>query len=104
MIKVDELQIVELLQHKMAGIEQHVAAGMVFHPLQEHFERDAIVQVFSGMDLETQIHSCFVKRIQNGQPAGGQFREGGLDRVPRAVAATGKRRARPAPRKKWHAP
>ena len=53
MIEIDELQIVELLQHKMAGIEQHVAAGMVLHPLQEHFEGDAIVQVFSGMDFET---------------------------------------------------
>ena len=65
-IEVDELQIVELLQYKMAGIEQHVTPGMVLHPLQEHFERDAIVQVFSGMDLETQIHSRFLKGIQNG--------------------------------------
>ena len=37
------------------------------------------MQVFSGMDLETQIHSRFLKRIQDRQPARGQLVEGGLD-------------------------
>src|SRR5258708_8748643 len=52
-IEIEELQVVELLQHEMAGIEQHVASGMLLDPLQEHLKGDAIVQVFSGMDLET---------------------------------------------------
>src|SRR5882724_3570803 len=52
-IKINELQIVELLQHKMAGIKQNMATGMIFYSLQEHFKRRAIVQVFPGMDLET---------------------------------------------------
>ena|ERR1700682_241143 len=51
-IEIEELQTVELLQHEMAGIEQHVASGMLLDPLQEHLKGDAIVQVFSGMDLE----------------------------------------------------
>src|ERR1700687_152752 len=39
-IEIDKLQIVELLQNKMAGIEQHVTSGMVLDPFQEHLEGD----------------------------------------------------------------
>src|SRR5882762_6866943 len=56
-IQVDEFQVVELLQHKMARVIKYIAPSMIAHTLQEHFERDPIVQIFAGVDLEAQIHS-----------------------------------------------
>src|SRR5689334_11390544 len=79
MVKINELQIVELLQYKMAGIEQQIAAGVILYPVEEHLDGSAIMQIFSGMNLETQIHSRLVKGIQYGQPAGSQLIECGLD-------------------------
>src|SRR5258708_21876217 len=78
-IEIDVLQIIKLLQNKMAGIKEDVAARMIAGALEKHFERHAVVQVFARMNLEAEIHSSSVKLVQNGLPARGQFVEGGFD-------------------------
>src|ERR1700731_1137504 len=50
-IQVDELQIIKLLQHEMTWVKKHVAPRMIAAALQKHFKRDAIVQIFAGMDF-----------------------------------------------------
>src|SRR5882672_12760795 len=72
-IQIEEFKIIELLQHEMTRVKQHLAPWMISGALQKHFERDTIVQIFAGMDLEAQIHSRFVKCIEDGTPARGQL-------------------------------
>src|SRR6266850_8134678 len=70
-VHIEEFQIVELLQHEMTRVKQHLAPRMIAGALQKHFQRDPIVQIFAGMDLEAQVHSRFVKCIEDGTPARG---------------------------------
>ena len=79
LVDVQVVQVVELLQHEMAGIEQDAAARVPGYALVEHLEADAVVQVFAGMDFEAQIHVLLVAGIQHRQPAPRQFVERGLD-------------------------
>src|ERR1700756_2644014 len=78
-IKIQVLEIIELLQNEMAGIEKEVAARMIADAIEEHFERRAIVQIFARVNLETELDACCVKRIQDWLPASRQFVEGGFD-------------------------
>src|SRR6202171_1976684 len=41
-IKIEELQIIELLQHEVTRVKQRVASRMIAAALQKHFERDQI--------------------------------------------------------------
>src|SRR5712664_3262962 len=49
-VEIDVLYVIELLQNKMAGVEQDVAAWVIARAFEKHFERDAIVQVLTGMN------------------------------------------------------
>src|SRR5438270_135205 len=84
-VKINEVQIVELLKDKVTGIKQQIAAGMIFDPLQKHFEGDPVVQVLSGMNFKAQIHSGLIKCVQDRQPAGGEVLEGSLDESGRSL-------------------
>src|SRR5260370_10025897 len=72
-IQIDELQIIELLQHEMAGIKKYIASRMLAHALQKHFKRHSVMQIFARMNLKTQIHSRLIECIQNGTPPRRQF-------------------------------
>src|SRR6267143_1439416 len=72
-IKIDELQIIEPLQHEMARIKKHIASRMIAHTLQKHFKRHPIVQIFARMNLKAQIHPRLFKCIQDGTPASRQL-------------------------------
>ena len=54
---------------------------MVVHPLQEHLEGDAVVQIFAGMNLEAQVDAGFFKGIEDWAPAPRQFVESGLNQT-----------------------
>src|SRR5690242_18353263 len=69
MINVEKGHVVELLQNKMAGVEQNVAPFVSAYALQEHVECHAVVQILARMQLVTQINSGRVKCIQNRLPA-----------------------------------
>src|SRR3989442_11775736 len=68
-IKIEEFKISELLKNEMTRVKKHVASRMVADTLQKHVEGDSIVQVFTGMYLKAQVHSCFIEHIQDGAPA-----------------------------------
>src|SRR6266446_2923589 len=84
-VEIEVLQVIELLENKVTGIEEDVAAGMIACALEKHFKGYAIVQVFAGMNLEAKVHSRGVERVQDGLPARGQFVERGFDQSRRAL-------------------
>ncbi len=84
-VDVDIVEIIQALQHVMRRIVEHVGARMVLHPLQEHLERDAVMQVLTGMDLITHVDAVFVRMIEDRRPAAGKLVEGGLDQTGRAL-------------------
>src|SRR6266852_6170496 len=80
-VEIEVLQIIELLQNKMARIEQDVAAGVVAGTLEKHFKGHAVVQIFAGMNLETQVHAGGIEGVQNRLPARGQLIECGFNQT-----------------------
>src|SRR5438270_12672025 len=75
MIEVDEFKIVELLQNEVAGVIEDVAAFVPPQPIQKHFKADAVMKIFAGMNLETQIDTSLVEVIENGPPTFCEFVE-----------------------------
>ncbi len=54
-IEVDELDIVELLQHEVRRVVVDAAARMVVEPLEEHLEGHAVHHIFARMQLEADV-------------------------------------------------
>ena len=77
-VKINELQVVKLLQHKMARIVIDVGTRMVVQMLQKHLESSAVIKVFSRMQFVANVHARLVERVQNRFPAAGQFTESGF--------------------------
>ena len=95
-IQVQELEIVELLQEKMTGIVKDSGAPVLPDCLQEALPGRAVVQVFAGVQLVTQVYVVVLKHIENRQPATAQLRKGLLNQAgralrPRIVKRPGKR-------------
>ena len=84
-IEVDVFEIVELLDHKVAGVEKDVAARVIVHALEEHFEGDAVVEIFARVDFEAKVDVGFVESVEDGAPPGGEFVEGSFDQARRAL-------------------
>ena len=78
-IGVDEAEVVELLQDEVTGVVEQVAARMVAGALQEHLERDAVMQVLARMNLVAEVDFRPDRRHRGSVPALGQFVEGRLD-------------------------
>src|SRR5690606_8558729 len=78
-IEVDELEIVELLQHEVTRIEQDVRAPMAADRVEEALERDTVVQVLARMDLEADVDARFVERVEDRPPTPRELREAFLD-------------------------
>ena len=69
----------------MAGIVKHVAAGMLAHTFQKHFEGLPIMQVLSRMNFKAKIHSGMDKSVQDGQPTLREFIESRFDKTHRPL-------------------
>src|SRR5438445_5928583 len=78
-IKIEVLEIIELLQNEMTGIKKDVAARMIADALEKHFKCRAVMQHFLRVNLETEVDSSLIERVQDGLPASGQFIERGFD-------------------------
>ena len=103
MIDVDEGEIVELLQHEVAGVVEDVRARVIVDRVEEALEGHAVVQVLARMDFVGEIDARLVERVEDRPPALRQFVERFLDQARRAAAATDRDRARRARRRRWHA-
>src|SRR5260370_11795428 len=62
-INVEKCEVIELLQNKVAGIEQNVAPFVSAHAVQKHIKSNAIVKIFPWMQFETHINTHPVKRV-----------------------------------------
>lgn len=78
-VEVDELDVVELLEDEVAGVEENVCAGMIADAVEKHFERGAVVEIFTGMDFEAEVDAGAIEGVENGEPALGELVEGGFD-------------------------
>ena len=78
-VEVDVFEIVELLQDEVARVEKNVAARMIFHAVEEHFEAGAVVKIFAGVDFEAEVDADFVEFVEDRSPAFGEFVEGSFD-------------------------
>ena len=77
-IDVDIFEVVEALQDEVRRVIEQAGAGMVIRMMKEGLVGDAVVQVFSGMDLIAKVYAVLVKFVQDGKPAGGEFFETGF--------------------------
>ena len=84
MVDVDEVEIVELLQHEMRRVVVDLGARMVVQPLEEHLEGDAVDQVLAGVELIADVHAMLVEGVEQRLPAPGELVEGLLDEARRA--------------------
>src|SRR3546814_19697272 len=84
-INVDELQIVERLQHIMAGIIEDVGARMIVDAREEAFEGHPVVQILAGMNLIGEVDPLFVESVEDRPPAFRELAERLLDQSRRAL-------------------
>src|SRR5438477_361553 len=64
-IEIDILEIVELLQHEMAGIVEDIATLVTADAIEKHLERHAVMQILAGMDFVTQVDARLLERVEN---------------------------------------
>src|SRR5260221_683125 len=79
MVDIDEAEIVELLQHEVAGVVEDLAARVIADAGEEPLEGDAVMEILAGMDLVAEIDPGLVEGIQNWRPPRGELVERGLD-------------------------
>ncbi|RYF00506.1 MAG: hypothetical protein EOO78_11850, partial [Oxalobacteraceae bacterium] len=72
MVDVDEGEVIQLLQHEVAGVVQDAGARVVADRFQEALEADAVVQVLARMQFVAQVDAGIFKRVQDRpqRPAG----------------------------------
>ena len=83
-VDVDEVEIVELLQHEVRRVVVDAAARMATDPFEQHLEGHAVHQVFARMELEADVDAGIVVGVEDRLPALGELVEGGLDQARRA--------------------
>src|SRR5690606_33309019 len=85
MIEVDVLEIIEMLQHKVARVVENVRARMFACSFPEALERHAIVKIFARVNFIANINACLVESIEDGKPTLCQFLECLVDQASRAL-------------------
>ena len=83
-VDVDEVEVVELLQHEVRRVVVDAAARMAVDALEQHLERRAVHDVLAGMQLEADVDAGVVIGVEDRLPALRELVEGGLDQAGRA--------------------
>src|SRR5258706_2856105 len=86
-VDVDELEVVELLQHEVRWVVVDAAARVVVDTLEEHLEGRAVEQVLARMQLEADVAAGGFERIEDRAPALRQLVERGFDQAGRPLPA-----------------
>src|SRR6056297_1933250 len=68
-VDVDVVEVIERLQHVVRGVVEHVGPRMPADPLEEHLERDPVMQVLAGVDLVADIHPMLLRMVEDRPPA-----------------------------------
>ena len=95
-VEIDELEIVERLQHEVRRVVVDAAARVVVDLGQEALEGGAVEQVLARMDLVADVDALLVESVEDRPPAPRQLGEGGVDqalrpRRPRIEVGIGQR-------------
>jgi len=83
-VDVDEVEVVELLQHEVRGVVIDAAARVAADALEQHLERRAVHDVLIRMQLEADVDAGVVVGVEDRLPAPGELVERGLDQSGRA--------------------
>lgn len=75
-IDIDTSRTTYLLQMQMARVIEHIAAWTVIHQREKAFKGHAIMQIFAGIDLTTDIDVLFIGVVQRRPPAPSQLGKG----------------------------
>src|SRR5271166_725236 len=84
-VDVDELEVVELLQHEVRRIVVDRAALVALDRVEEALERCSVEQVLAGVQLVADVDARIVERVEDRLPPLGELFEGGLDQSRRAL-------------------
>ena len=84
-IDVDEVEIVELLQHEVRRIVVDRAALVALQRIEKALEGGAVEDILAGMKLVADVDAGLVEGIEDRLPALGEFLERGLDQSRRAL-------------------
>ena len=78
-VDVDEADVVEALENEVRGVVVDVDAGVIAGGFEEHFEGGTVVEVFAGVEFVGDIDAVLVCKVEDGEPAGGEFFEAVFD-------------------------
>jgi hypothetical protein len=84
-VKVNVLEVIELLQYEMRRIIQNIAARVVVNRGEKTLESGAIVEILSRVNFVTEINPRFIEDIKDRPPAVCQLPESGLNQSFRAL-------------------
>src|SRR5271165_250047 len=85
MIDVDEVEVIELLQHEMRRVVVDRAALVAAEGVEKALETRSVEEVLARVDLVGDVDARFVERVEDRLPAPGEFLEGRLDQARRAL-------------------
>jgi hypothetical protein len=75
MIEIDKLQVVQLLEDEMTRIKQNIAAPVSTDAIEKHLDISRRHEGLRRVQLETEIDTNIVERVENGLPPLCQFVE-----------------------------
>src|SRR5262249_13472530 len=84
-VKLDEFEVIELLQQQMTRVVIDARGGMVVGVFEEEFKRGAVEEVGAGMQLIAEDAAVVVGHVEKRLPAAGQFREALVDQTGRPL-------------------
>src|SRR5271157_1563870 len=84
-VDVDEVEIIELLQHEVRRIVVDRAALVALNCVEEALERRPVEQIFARVKLIADVAARVVERVEDRPPPLSQFFEGRLDQPRRAL-------------------
>src|SRR3546814_5255348 len=78
-IDVEEREIIELLEHEVARIEQQPCPRVPVHYLQKTLVGRAVVQILAGVDFIGEVDPVLLEHIEDRAPASAKLGESLLD-------------------------
>ena len=84
-VDVDERQVVQLLQHEVAGIIENIRAPMLTRRLEKALESEPVMQILAGMNLIAAIHANFVEHIEYRLPPPRQLGKPSINQTRRTL-------------------
>ena len=73
MIEIDELDVIELLQHEMRWIIKDVGAWMIVDCFEESLKRYTVVEVFARVQFIADVDAVLIKGVKDWLPAAAEF-------------------------------